>query len=171
MKKILLMNGPNLNMLGVREPEVYGTTTLADIEEMLMAYGAQRGCEVTCFQSNHEGALIDKLHEAHGSFDGIVYNPGAHTHYSYAIRDAIGSIDVPVVEVHISDVDAREPFRAVSVVAPACVAQVKGFGIEGYRMALDGLLEGWSWRLGEGFEAFAQGKLIVGTPEGPLARA
>ena len=162
MKKFLLMNGPNLNMLGIREPGVYGTMTLAAIEEMMAAYAAERGCELECFQSNHEGALIDKLHAAHGAYDGIVYNPGAHTHYSYAIRDAIGSIDAPVVEIHISDVDAREPFRAVSVVAPACVAQVKGFGVEGYKMALDGLLSGWSTRLGEGFEAKAQGKVIVG---------
>ena len=169
LKKILLMNGPNLNMLGIREPGVYGTTTLAGIEEMMVEYGASLGCEVECFQSNHEGALIDRLHAAHGVCDGIVYNPGAHTHYSYAIRDAIGSIDVPVVEIHISDVDAREPFRAVSVVAPACVAQVKGFGIEGYKMALDGLLSSWSTRLGEGFEARAKGKIIVGTPEGPHA--
>lgn len=170
MKKILLLNGPNLNMLGIREPGVYGSQTLASIEEMLVAYGAERGCSVDCFQSNHEGVLIDKLHEAHGAYDGVVYNPGAHTHYSYAIRDAVGSISVPVVEVHISDVDAREPFRAISVVAPACVAQVKGFGVEGYKMALDGLVEGWSTRLGEGFEQHAKGKLIVGTPEGPVAR-
>lgn len=162
MKKILLMNGPNLNMLGIREPGVYGTNTLASIEEMMVAYGAERDCAVDCFQSNHEGALIDTLHAAHGVYDGIVYNPGAHTHYSYAIRDAIGSIDVPVVEIHISDVDAREPFRAISVVAPACVAQVKGFGIQGYTMALDGLLEGWRTRLGEGFEGKTSGKVIVG---------
>lgn len=170
MKKILLMNGPNLNMLGIREPGVYGTMTLAAIEDMFEAHARECGCEVECFQSNHEGALIDRLHAAHGVVDGIVYNPGAHTHYSYAIRDAIGSIDVPVVEIHISDVDAREPFRAVSVVAPACVAQVKGFGVEGYLMAFDGLLEGWSTRLGEGFDQHARGKVIVGTPEGPVAR-
>lgn len=170
MKKILLMNGPNLNMLGIREPGVYGTMTLAAIEDMFEARARECGCEVECFQSNHEGALIDRLHAAHGVVDGIVYNPGAHTHYSYAIRDAIGSIDVPVVEIHISDVDTREPFRAVSVVAPACVAQVKGFGIEGYLMALDGLLEGWSTRLGEGFDQRVRGKMIVGTPEGPVAR-
>ena len=162
MRKFLLMNGPNLNMLGVREPEVYGTMTLAAIEDMMRAHAALRGCELECFQSNHEGALIDALHAAHGVLDGIVYNPGAHTHYSYAIRDAIGSISVPVVEVHISDVDAREPFRAVSVVAPACVAQVKGLGVEGYKVAFDGLLEGWRTRLGEGFEARASGKIIVG---------
>ncbi len=171
MKKILLMNGPNLNMLGVREPGVYGAKTLADLEAALVSYGADRACEVECFQSNHEGELIDKLHEAHGSKDGIVYNPGAHTHYSYAIRDAVASIGTPVVEVHISDTDAREPFRAVSVVAPACVAQVKGMGFDSYKVALDGLLEGWTVRLGEGYELRAQGKVIVGTPEGPVALA
>lgn len=170
MRKILLMNGPNLNMLGIREPGVYGHDTLASIEEAFAAYGAERGVEVECFQSNHEGELIDRLHTAHGTVDGVVYNPGAHTHYSYAIRDAIGSIDVPVVEIHISDVDAREAFRAVSVVAPACVAQVKGFGAAGYHMALDLLLEGVRDRLGEGFEKLARGKVIVGTPEGPVSR-
>ena len=169
VKKILLMNGPNLNMLGIREPGVYGSDTLASLEGMMAAYGAERDCVVDCFQSNHEGALVDKLHEAHGIYDGIVYNPGAHTHYSYAIRDAIGSIAAPVAEVHISDVDAREPFRAISVVGPACVAQVKGLGFEGYKVALDGLLGGWNERLGEGFEARAQGKVIVGTPDGPMA--
>lgn len=160
--KFLLMNGPNLNMLGIREPEVYGTNTLASIEARVSAYAADRGVEMDCFQSNHEGALIDKLHEAHTEYDGVVYNPGAHTHYSYAIRDAIGSIDTPVVEVHISDVDAREPFRAISVVAPACVAQVKGFGVASYERAVDGLLEGWSTRLGEGFQEKTSGKIIVG---------
>lgn len=170
MKTYLLMNGPNLNMLGIREPEVYGRVTLASVEEEVRAYGAARGVEVECFQSNHEGDLVDRLHAAHGVVDGIVYNPGAHTHYSYAIRDAIGSIDVPVAEIHISDVDAREAFRAVSVVAPACVAQVKGFGTRGYTMALDILLEGARDRLGEGYERRAQGKIIVGTPEGPVAR-
>ncbi|MDO4502425.1 MAG: type II 3-dehydroquinate dehydratase [Coriobacteriia bacterium] len=162
MKKYLLMNGPNLNMLGIREPEIYGTTTLATIQDMVVAHGAERGVQVDCFQSNHEGALIDKLHEAHTAYDGVVYNPGAHTHYSYGIRDAIGSIDTPVVEVHISDVDAREPFRAISVVAPACVAQIKGHGIDGYCEALDGLLEGWSTRLGEGFDTRTSGQVIVG---------
>ncbi len=167
MRKYLLLNGPNLNMLGIREPAIYGRDTLASIEAAVVAHGAERDAEVICFQSNHEGDLIDRIHAAHGVFDGIVYNPGAHTHYSYAIRDALGSIDVPVVEVHISDVDAREPFRAVSVVAPACVAQVKGFGAKGYEMALDLLLDGEYARLGEGFEEKVRGKVIVGTPDGP----
>ena len=140
MKKILLLNGPNLNMLGIREPGVYGTDTLASIEAEVMAYGAERGLEVDCFQSNHEGVLIDKLHEAHTAYDGVVYNPGAHTHYSYAIRDAIGSISTPVVEVHLSDINAREPFRAISVTAPVCVAQIAGKGKRSYLEGIDVLL-------------------------------
>lgn len=140
MKKILLLNGPNLNMLGVREPEVYGRDTLDSIEAEVVAYGAERGVQVDCFQSNHEGVLIDKIHEAHWRYDGIVYNPGAHTHYSYALRDAVGSIDTPVVEVHLSDINAREPFRAVSVIEPVCIAQVKGKGKAGYKEAIDALL-------------------------------
>lgn len=138
--KILLMNGPNLNMLGVREPEVYGRETLQSIEREVVEYGRVRGVDVDCFQSNHEGALIDKLHEAHTAYDGVVYNPGAHTHYSYALRDAVGSIDTPVVEVHLSDICAREPFRAVSVIEPVCIAQIKGKGKQGYKEAIDVLL-------------------------------
>lgn len=141
MKKILLLNGPNLNMLGVREPEIYGRDTLDSIEAEVVAYGAERGVQVDCFQSNHEGVLIDKIHEAHWRYDGIVYNPGAHTHYSYALRDAVGSIDTPVVEVHLSDINAREPFRAVSVIEPVCIAQIKGRGKDGYKEAIDVLLE------------------------------
>ena len=141
MRKYLLLNGPNLNMLGVREPEIYGRDTLDSIEAEVVAYGAERGVQVDCFQSNHEGVLIDKIHEAHWRYDGIVYNPGAHTHYSYALRDAIGSVDTPVVEVHLSDINAREPFRAISVIEPVCIAQIKGKGKEGYKEALDVLLD------------------------------
>ena len=141
MKTYLLLNGPNLNMLGVREPEIYGRDTLDTIEAEVVAYGAERGVQVDCFQSNHEGVLIDKIHEAHWRYDGIIYNPGAHTHYSYALRDAIGSIDTPVVEVHLSDINARESFRAVSVIEPVCIAQIKGKGKQGYKEALDVLLE------------------------------
>lgn len=144
--KILLMNGPNLNMLGVREPEVYGRETLASIEREVVEYGAAHGVEVDCFQSNHEGALIDKLHEAHTAYDGVVYNPGAHTHYSYALRDAVGSISTPVVEVHLSDINAREPFRAVSVIEPVCIAQIKGKGKAGYKEGIDVLLTWWKER-------------------------
>lgn len=162
MKKYLLMNGPNLDMLGVREPGIYGDDTLADLEELVRVRATELGAELECFQSNHEGELVEALHAAHGTCDGIVYNPGAHTHYSYALRDAVASIDAPVVEVHISDVDAREPFRAVSVIAPACAAQIKGRGFQGYLDALDLLDEGVSGRLGEGYEErYEPGQVIV----------
>lgn len=140
MKRILLLNGPNLNMLGVREPEIYGTDTLASIEAEVAAYAEERGATVDCFQSNHEGALIDRIHEAHGRYDGIVYNPGAHTHYSWALADAIGSVDVPMVEVHISDVDAREDFRKISVFEGVRAGLVKGKGRAGYTEAVDVVL-------------------------------
>lgn len=168
MKKILLMNGPNLNMLGVRDPAIYGTDTLAAIEAEFAAYAAERGAEVDCFQSNHEGALIDRLHEAHGCYDGIVYNPGAHTHYSYALHDAVETIDVPVVEVHLSDIDAREEFRRVSVIAPACVGQVKGMGKAGYLRALDLLLDGAGAGRegGSGATAGADADVTAGAGEG-----
>lgn len=139
--RILLMNGPNLNMLGVREPDIYGRDTLEALEAMVTRAGAERGVEVDCFQSNHEGALVDKLHEAHAAYDGVIYNPGAHTHYSYALRDAVASIATPVVEVHISDVDAREPFRAISVFDGVVAAKISGRGLQGYVDALDVLLE------------------------------
>ncbi len=139
--RILLMNGPNLNMLGVREPDIYGRDTLATLEDMVARAGVERGVEVDCFQSNHEGALVDKLHEAHTSYDGVIYNPGAHTHYSYALRDAVASISTPVVEVHISDVDAREPFRAISVFDGVVAEKISGRGLQGYVDALDVLLE------------------------------
>lgn len=163
MKKILVVNGPNLDMLGVREPSVYGRDTLNDLEREVKAYGKKRNVEVACFQSNSEGKLIRKIHAARDVYDGIVYNPGAHTHYSYALRDAVGGIDVPCVEVHISDVDAREPFRRVSVIAPVCVAQVKGRGFKGYCDAIDALLEGACERLGEGYQdRYGAGQVIVG---------
>ncbi|MDR0514937.1 MAG: type II 3-dehydroquinate dehydratase [Coriobacteriaceae bacterium] len=140
METYLLLNGPNLNLLGVREPKVYGFDTLQAIEEEVCAYGHAHGIGIDCFQSNHEGVLIDKLHEARGRYDGIIYNPGAHTHYSYALRDAIASIEVPTVEVHLSDIEAREGFRAVSVMKDVCIAQVKGKGKQGYKEAIDILL-------------------------------
>ena len=136
MKKILLMNGPNLNMLGIREPGVYGNDTLKDLEAGFSEYARAHGCEVECFQSNHEGDLVDKIHAAHGACDGIVYNPGAHTHYSYALRDALGSVSPPCVEVHISDVSQREDFRQVSYAGMACVQTYMGLGLEGYRKAI-----------------------------------
>lgn len=142
MKKYLLMNGPNLDMLGVREPGVYGDRSLADLEAFVGEYAASKGVGLDCFQSNSEGALVDAIHGALGVYDGIVYNPGAHTHYSYALHDAVECIDVPVVEIHLSDISQREEFRRISVIAPACVGQVKGLGKEGYLRALDMLLEG-----------------------------
>ena len=140
MKKILLMNGPNLNMLGIREPGVYGSDTLASIEAEVVDYAASKDVAVDCFQSNHEGALIDRLHGAHGVYDGIVYNPGAHTHYSYALRDAVAAIDVPVVEVHISDVDSRKEFRKVSVFDGVVAKKISGHGKKGYLEAVDVIL-------------------------------
>ncbi len=155
-QKMLLLNGPNLDMLGTREPEVYGRDTLESLEKAVCAYAGERGVELTCYQSNSESKLIDKVHKALGKYDGVVFNPGAYTHYSYALRDAIGAIDTPVIEVHLSDIDAREPFRAVSVTAPACVAQVKGLGVDSYCRAIDILLDYEDLpRLGEGFEQWS----------------
>ena len=164
-RKILLLNGPNLDMLGVREPDVYGRETLATLEQTVRTHVERLGGSLSCYQSNNEGKLVGKIHGALGKFDGIVYNPGAHTHYSYALRDAIACIDVPVVEVHLSDVDDREPFRRVSVIAPVCIAQVKGMGVRGYCRAVDILLEALQNdsqpRLGEGYEdRFAPGENI-----------
>ena len=134
--RVLVINGPNLNRLGVREPGVYGSNTLTDLEKELLTFGERLNCEVTCFQSNHEGDLIDAIHEADEQYDGIVINPGAFTHYSYAIRDAIASISVPVIEVHISNVHAREEFRHTSVTAPVTAGQIIGLGFKGYELAI-----------------------------------
>lgn len=141
MLRILVMNGPNLNLLGTRETDVYGTATLEDIEGMCVAKAADLGVDVTFYQSNHEGSLIDRLHEARGSCNGVVLNPGAFTHYSYAIRDAIAAVALPVVEVHLSDIHGREDFRAVSVVEPVCIAQIAGLGAESYLKGLETLVE------------------------------
>jgi 3-dehydroquinate dehydratase-2 len=140
MTAVLVLHGPNLNMTGVREPEVYGTTTLAEIDASLQSAAADRGVELRSLQSNHEGALIDALHEARDWADGVLINPGALTHYSYALRDAVAATALPAVEVHMSLPAAREEFRRVSVVAPVCRGQVAGFGWRGYLLALDGLL-------------------------------
>lgn len=136
MKKILIINGPNLNMLGVREPGIYGSATLKDVEESLLRLSEELGVEVVFFQSNHEGGIIDRIHQAFGNCDGLVINPGAFTHYSYAIRDAIDSVKIPTVEIHISNVHTREEFRHHSVIAPIAVGQIMGFGIYGYQLAL-----------------------------------
>ena len=138
--KLLLMNGPNLNLLGQREPDVYGTTTLADIEADTVAYAHEHGADMDCFQSNHEGELIDEIHASQGVYDGIVYNPGALTHYSYALHDAISSVTTPVVEVHISSILAREEFRHVSLLAPVAVGSIMGFGLDSYRLGVEALL-------------------------------
>ena len=140
--KALVINGPNINMLGIREPGIYGTDTYETLVERCEQAGAELGFEsVTCFQSNHEGALVDKIQEALGTFDGIVINPAAYTHTSIAILDALKAVSLPAVEVHISEVDAREDFRQVSYAGMACFARVTGEGIEGYRHALALLAE------------------------------
>ncbi|WP_442594826.1 type II 3-dehydroquinate dehydratase [Neobacillus sp. D3-1R] len=137
MKKILLLNGPNLNLLGKREPGIYGEKTLKDVEENVTSLGMTLGFEVRCNQSNHEGEIIDQIHEAFFSgYHGIILNPGAYTHYSYAIRDAVAGITIPVIEVHISNIHAREEFRHKSVIAPVTAGQIVGFGIKGYELAL-----------------------------------
>jgi 3-dehydroquinate dehydratase-2 len=146
MKKILVLNGPNLNLLGTREPAQYGTTTLADVEAMCRAAGQRLGYEVECFQSNWEGALIDKIHEygrlfKDGQALGCVFNPGAFTHYSVALHDAIkGVAGLPVIECHISNVHAREEWRHKSWISPVAAGIVIGFGVTGYVIALEGLV-------------------------------
>ena len=137
MAKILVMNGPNLNLLGTREPEIYGALTLADINERLRCRAAQAGCTVTFMQSNHEGDLVDAIQEAGRTMDYIILNAAAFTHYSIAIRDAIAAVDVPVIEVHLSNIHRREAFRHTSVLAPVVLGQITGFGAEGYMAALE----------------------------------
>jgi 3-dehydroquinate dehydratase-2 len=126
--RILVIHGPNLNLLGEREPEIYGKTTLAELNLEITQYAWQRGIQVECFQSNHEGSIIDFIHENRNSADGMIINPGALTHYSFALHDAIKAVRIPAVEVHLSDIQNREAFRKVSVTAPACIAQISGKG-------------------------------------------
>lgn len=137
MVKVLVLNGPNLNLLGAREPGVYGHDTLEDIEVMVSGRAGEIGVQVSFVQSNHEGVLIDTLHSAAGSFDAVVFNPGAYTHYAYALRDAVAAAQVPVVEVHLSNIMSREEFRRVSVIAPVCVGQISGFGPLSYILGLE----------------------------------
>lgn len=134
--KILVLNGPNINMLGIREPGIYGKNTFADLLALLDRTAQEEEIEVTQYQSNHEGDLVDKIQAAYGVYDGIVINPAAYTHTSVAILDALKAVSIPAVEVHISDVDAREAFRQISYAGLACVKTIKGQGLEGYRQAI-----------------------------------
>ena len=139
--KILVINGPNLNMLGIREPGIYGSETFADLIEKIKRHAERRGVEGGFYQSNHEGCLVDEIQAAWGKYDGIVINPGAYTHTSIAIADALAAVRIPTVEVHISDVDSREDFRQISYIRPLCVGCIKGHGTDGYCEAVDILLE------------------------------
>ena len=134
--KILVLNGPNLNMLGTREPEKYGNKTLKDIENMMLAEAAALNIEIEFYQSNIEGELVNKIQEAKSNFDGIVMNPAAYTHTSVAIRDAILAVQIPTVEIHISNIHTREDFRKISLTAPACIGQITGFGVNSYKLGL-----------------------------------
>jgi 3-dehydroquinate dehydratase-2 len=141
MKRVLSLSGPNLQLLGTREPEIYGTTTLAQIHARLKARGKELGHRVDARQTNHEGKLCDWIAEARGKYDGLLLNAGAYTHTSLAIYDALRSVALPCVEVHLSNPEAREAYRRVSTVAPACVAKVAGFGADSYLLALEGLVK------------------------------
>lgn len=141
IKKILVIHGPNLNLLGEREPDVYGNNGIDTLNSNIIDRAKEQGLECEIFQSNHEGAIIDKLHSARKNFDGVIINAGAYTHYSYAIRDAISAIKIPCIEVHISNVDARDAFRANSVIAPVCKGSISGFGFGSYYLAIQALSE------------------------------
>lgn len=140
--KILVINGPNLNMLGIREPQIYGSQTYAALCDMIKNHCDTLQVSVEFYQSNHEGALVDKIQLSYGNFDGIVINPGAYTHTSVALLDAVKSVGIPTVEVHISDPDAREEFRRISYIRLACVKTIKGLGFKGYLDAVDFLVKG-----------------------------
>lgn len=141
MKKVFLIHGVNLNMTGIREKGIYGTETLSDIVEKIKEYGLKKNVEIKPFQSNYEGRIVDIIHSAYKNADAIIINPGAYTHYSYAIRDALASVDVPAFEVHISNINEREDFRKISVTAPVCRGQIFGKGINGYFEAIDSVAE------------------------------
>lgn len=140
MFSIIVLNGPNLNRLGMREPHIYGSETLSSIEDRLLRWGKERDVQFDFFQSNHEGELIDRIHQAENVHHAIIFNPGAFTHYSYALRDAIASIALPVIEVHISHVYQREAFRHQSVISPVCIGQISGLGVLGYQLAAEALV-------------------------------
>lgn len=146
--KFLVINGPNLNLLGSREPDIYGKSGYDALVEKIQAAAQTMGAEAVCFQSNHEGAIIDTIHAAQGVYDGIVMNPGAYTHYSYAILDALKAVEVPTVEVHISNIHKREEFRHKSVTAAGCVGQICGLGQHGYILAMEYLKERLSGHAG-----------------------
>ena len=139
---LLILNGPNLNMLGIREPEIYGRETYAGLCTLIEAHAKELGVSVTLFQSNHEGALVDAIQDAYGKMDGIVINPGAYTHTSIALLDALKAVAIPAVEVHISDPDSREAFRKVSYIRAACARTIAGHGLNGYLEAMDFLVMG-----------------------------
>ena len=139
--KILVINGPNINMLGIREPDVYGTNTFRDLLRLLDAAAEEFSVEVDQYQSNHEGCIVDKIQQTYGCYDAIIINPAAYTHTSVAILDALKAVSLPAVEVHISDVDSRETFRQVSYAGMACIKTIKGQGLEGYRQAIKFLTE------------------------------
>ena len=136
MKRILVINGPNINLLGIREKGVYGSETLEEINEKIKAEAERLGVGIDFYQSNHEGSIIDKIHEARGVYSTVIINPGAYTHYSIAIRDAIKAVELPFIEVHLSNIYSREEFRNKSVIAPVCAGQIAGFGGDGYILAL-----------------------------------
>ena len=140
--KLLILNGPNLNMLGIREPDVYGAETYETLCRKVLDYAAARGVEAELYQSNHEGDLVDKIQAAYGNADGIVINPGAYTHTSVALLDAVKAVGIPTVEVHISDLSRREAFRQVSYIRAACIATISGHGLDGYVEAMALLLDG-----------------------------
>ena len=139
MASVLILNGPNLNLLGTRQPEVYGTTTLSDVEDMCKTHGQAIGLSVSFEQSNHEGALVDAIHAARGTHAGIILNAGAYTHTSIALMDAIASVELPAIELHLSNVHAREPFRHKSYIAQVCMGIICGFGAQGDVLALDAM--------------------------------
>lgn len=146
MAKVLVLHGPNLNLLGTREPEVYGRTTLEEINRDLVSLADRFGVEMDCYQSNHEGALIDRLQAAMGNTDGIIFNPGAYTHTSIALRDCVSGIRIPTIEVHLSNIHAREEFRHRSMIAPVARGQICGLGALGYTLAFHALLEDFAKR-------------------------